>query len=86
MKKNYFYVVALISFFENEVKQFLIRAENEFEAVRKAMLEFTKDEYKAQEIEFQLSENYPKDILELTDMLFNCDMSFSVIEVGSFLD
>ena len=86
MKKNYFYVVALISFFENEVKQFQIRAGNEFEAVKKAMVEFTNDKYKEEEIAFQLSENYPTDILELTNYLSNSDMSFSVVEVGSFLD
>ena len=86
MKSKYFYVVALISFF-NEIKQFTIYAENEYDAVKKAMVEFTNDKYKSEEIEFQLSEGYPKDILELTDYLSNSEnMSFSVIEVGSFLN
>jgi hypothetical protein len=86
MKSKYFYVVALISFFENEIKQFTIYAENEYDAVKKAMVEFTNDKYKSEEIEFQLSEGYPKDILELTHYLSNSDMSFSVMEVGSFLN
>lgn len=85
MNNKNFYVVALISFFDNDIKQFLIRAENEFVAVKKAMVEFTDDKYKQQEIDFQESEDYPKDIEELNNYLGNGDMSFSVIEVGSFL-
>lgn len=85
MNNKNFYVVALISFFDNDIKQFLIRAENEFVAVKKAMVEFTDDKYKLQEIEFQQSEDYPKEIEELNIYLGNGDMSFSVIEVGSFL-
>jgi parvulin-like peptidyl-prolyl isomerase len=85
MNNKNFYVVALISFFDNDIKQFLIRAENEFVAVKKAMVEFTDDKYKQEEIEFQQSEDYPKEIEELNNHLGNGDMSFSVIEVGSFL-
>ena len=86
MRTNYFYVVALISFFDNDIKQFKIVAENEYHAVRKAMIEFTDDKYKSEEISFQLSEGYPQDIIELTHYLSNSDMSCSVIQVGSFLD
>lgn len=85
MNNKNFYVVALISFFNNDIKQFLIRAENEFVAVKKAMVEFTDDKFKQEEINFQQSEDFPKEIEELNIYLGNGDMSFSVIEVGSFL-
>jgi|LakMenE01Jun11ns_1017448.scaffolds.fasta_scaffold8408314_1 hypothetical protein len=85
MKNKNFYVVGLISFFDNDIKQFLIKAENKFEAVKKAMVEFTDDKYKKSEIDFQESEDYPKEIEALNNYLGNGDMSFSVIEVGSFL-
>jgi hypothetical protein len=49
MKK---YVVAVISFFDSDVKQFKVDAENEYEAVKKGVLAFTKEECKAGEIEF----------------------------------
>ena len=98
MKKNYFYVVALNFFFDDDLIQFKIRAENEFEAVRKAMVEIYSDEYKeedisfykhkAQEIASLLSQLdvQDQDIKELNDALYSFEVSFSVIEVGSFLD
>lgn len=76
------YIVAIISFMENDIKQFIIdMAENPYEAVKKAMLEFTSDEYKQSEIDFQNSEDYPKTIEEMNVYCANCDMDFSVIEV-----
>ena len=68
MNNKNFYVVALISFFDNDIKQFLIRAENEFVAVKKAMVEFTDDKYKQEEIEFQQSEDYPKEIEDVLNL------------------
>lgn len=78
MKK---FVVAIVSFFENEVKQFKIEAESEYEAVKKAMVEFTGDEYKQSEIDLQNSKDYPQSIEEQNDYYLNCEMSFSVIEI-----
>jgi hypothetical protein len=81
------YVVALISFFDNEIKQFCIEAESPFDAVKKSKVEFLlSDEYKQSEIDFQNSENYPTDLDGLDDMFANSEMDFSIIEVGSFLN
>jgi hypothetical protein len=80
------YVVAILSFFENEIKQFGIEAESPYEAIKKAMIEFTRDEYKQQEIDFQNGEEYPKTIKEMDEYFGNCDMVFSITEVGSFIN
>jgi hypothetical protein len=79
------YVVALLSFFENEIKQFGIEAESPYEAVKKCMIEMASEEYKQEEIDFQNSEEYPKTIEEMDDYFANCDMVFSVMEVGSLI-
>lgn len=75
------YVVALISFFENDIKQFKVEAENEYEAVKKGVLAFTNEEYRASEIEFQNSEDYPKNMEGLELFYNNADMDFSVMEI-----
>lgn len=75
------YVVAVISFFENEIKQFKIQSENEYEAVKKAMVEFTETEDgKKSELEYQNSDDYPKTIEEL----YYDEMDFCVTEVKEF--
>jgi DNA-binding protein len=75
------YVVALISFFDNDIKQLKVSAESEYEAVKKAVIEFTSEEYKQSEIDFQNSEDYPKDIESLDEHFSNIEMDFSVIEI-----
>lgn len=75
------YVVAIISFFENQIKQYPISAENEYEALKIGLVNFTNEEYRASEVEFQKSENYPKTLDELERYLANADMSSSVIEI-----
>ena len=78
------YVVAILSFFENDIKQFIIEAENDFDAIKKGMLLFTKEEYRQSEINFQNSDKFPKQ-LEGEDgyyeYLLNSDMTASVIEI-----
>jgi len=82
MKK---FIVSICSFFEYEVKSFEIEAENEYEAVKKGMIEFAeKESYKQSEIGFQNSGDYPKTIEELRDIYD--EMDFAVIEVGSFIE
>jgi hypothetical protein len=83
MKK---YIVALISFFDNEIKQFGVEADSPYEAVKKAMLEYTSDEYIEDELNFQNEEEYPKTIDEMKGYFANGDMDFSVMEVGSFIN
>jgi len=75
------YVVAMVSFFDNDIKQFKVEAENEFEAIKKAAVENTSVEFKSSEIDFQNSGKYPKDIDELESYYASADMSFSVIEI-----
>jgi hypothetical protein len=79
------YVVALISFFDNEIKQFKIEAESEYEAVKKSMIEMcTSDEGRESELEFQKTNEFPKNINEYSEYATNCDMDFSVTEVKEF--
>lgn len=81
-----FYIVALISFFDNAIKQFEIRAFSPYEAVKNAMIEFADERFRESEIDFQNSEEYPTDLEGLNLLLGNSDMDFSVIEVGSFIN
>lgn len=76
------YVVGALSLFEYELKQFKIQAENEYEAVKKAMVEMvSKEEYKQDELDWQASPEYPKNYLDLKQELINCDLFVNVIEV-----
>ena len=75
------YVVAIISFFENNIKQFKVEADSEYDAVKKAMLEFTSEEYRQDEIDFQKSKDYPQTIEEMNFHFGDCDMDVSVIEI-----
>lgn len=74
------YVVGILSLFENNLKQFKVTAENEYEAVKIAMVEFCDDEEgKRFEKEFQASEGYPTDYNGLWDVYE--EIPFNVIEV-----
>lgn len=75
------YVVAVISFFDNDVKQFKVEAENEYNAVKKGIIAFTNEEHRQSEVEFQNSEDYPTDIKGLEHLYNNAEMDFSVIEI-----
>lgn len=81
MKK---YIVAVISFFDNDIKQFKVEAENEYDAVKKGIVAFTKEEYKQSEIDFQNSADYPTDFEGVRRMCNNSDMDVSLIEVTAF--
>ena len=77
------YVVGILSMFENDLKLFKVMAENEYEAVKKGMVEFTDNpESKQYEIDWQNSEDYPTDLEGLYSVYE--EVHFSVIEVGSF--
>jgi|GEM_PF-2248693 hypothetical protein len=77
------YVVGILSMFENDLKLFKVMAENEYEAVKKGMVEFTDNpESKQYEIDWQNSEDYPTDLEGLYSVYE--EVPFSVIEVGSF--
>ena len=77
------YVVGILSMFENDLKLFKVMAENEYEAVKKGMVEFTDNpESKQHEIDWQNSPYYPTDLEGLYSVYEV--VSFSVVEVGSF--
>lgn len=76
------YVVGILSMFENDLKLFKITAENEYEAVKKGMVEFAGDEEnRKNEIDWQNSEDYPKDYEGLFSVYE--ELPFSVIEVSA---
>jgi len=77
------YVVGILSMYENELRLFKISAENEYEAVKKGMIEFSSnEETKQDELTFQGTDEYPKDIKGLHSLYE--EIPFSVIEVKSF--
>ena len=76
------YAVGYLTFFENELKMFKIQADSEYEAVKKVMVEAAgKEEYKQDEIDWQASEDYPGNLEDLIEMLYNSDVAVNVIEV-----
>jgi len=77
MKK---YVVGILSLFDNELEQFKIAANNEYDAVKQAMLEFCKsDGERMGELEYQSLPDYPLDL----EALHNAyeETAFNVIEI-----
>jgi len=77
------YVVGILSMFENDLKLFKVVAENEYEAVKKGMIEFCDNpESKQCELDWQNSPDYPTDLDSLYSVYV--EVPFSVIEVGSF--
>jgi hypothetical protein len=71
------YVVGILSMFENDLKLFKVTAENEYEAVKKGMLEFSNND--ENEVEWQSSEDYPK-TLEGMYSTYE-EFPFNVIEI-----
>jgi len=74
------YIVGILTLFENDLKLFKITAENEYEAVKKGMIEFCpNEEAKQYEIDWQNSEDYPEDL----EGLFYAyeEVPFNVIEI-----
>jgi oligoribonuclease NrnB/cAMP/cGMP phosphodiesterase (DHH superfamily) len=74
------YVVGILSMFENDLKLFKITADNEYEAVKKGMIEFCHDDVsKVYEIAWQNSSDYPKDLKGLYSAYE--EVPFNVIEI-----
>ena len=71
------YIVGILSMFDNDLKLFKITAENEYEAVKKGMLEYSNND--KNELEWQQSKDYPKDI-EAMYIAYE-EMPFNVIEI-----
>lgn len=80
------YVVAISSFFNNEIVQFLIIAENGYEALKQAILEFEGGGiYNSHLVEMQKNNDFPSTFEELSSWLKKHKYSSSVFEVGSFI-
>lgn len=80
MKK---YVVATISFFNNEIKQTIQESDNELNAFKQHMLSLCNNESSmGMEIEWHNDEDYPKTYEELLEEIPNWDMDCSVIEIS----
>jgi hypothetical protein len=77
------YVVGILSMFENDLKLFKVEAENEYEAVKKGMIQFNDNPQSKQcEIDWQNSQDYPTDLNGLYSAYE--EIPFSVVQVGSF--
>jgi hypothetical protein len=79
VKKNY--VVGILSMYENDLKLFKVDAENKYEALKKGMLEFTPDEYKEHEIEFQNGAVCPPNFESLTGYYEVGEIITNVMEI-----
>jgi hypothetical protein len=75
------YVVGILSMFENDLKLFKVEADNEYEALKKGMLEFTPDEYKEHELEFQNGAICPPNFESLTGYYEVGEIITEVIEI-----
>ena len=75
------YIVGILSLFDYELKLLKVRAENEYEALKKGIVESCNDdECKQYEMDWQKSPDYPKDYESLVEILYNSDYYINVIE------
>jgi hypothetical protein len=79
VKKNY--VVGILSMYENDLKLFKVEAENKYEALTKGMVEYTPEENRHYEIEFQNGEVCPPNFESLTDYYAVGEIITNVMEI-----
>jgi hypothetical protein len=75
------YVVGILSMFENDLKLFKVEAEDKYEALKKGMVDYTSEEYKQDEIEFQNGDVCPPNFKSLTDYYSVGELMTNVIEI-----
>jgi hypothetical protein len=75
------YVVGILNMYENGLKLFKVEAEDKYDALKKGMVEFTPDEYKEHEIEFQNGAICPPNFESLTDYYEVGEIMTNVIEI-----
>lgn len=75
------YVVGILSLFENDLKLFKVKAEDKYEALKKGMVDFTSEEYKKDEIEFQNGDVCPPNFESLTGYYNVGEIMTNVIEI-----
>jgi hypothetical protein len=78
------YVVAISSFFNFEIVQLYIKAENRYEALKQAILKFEGGRvYKSHLVEMQKNNNFPSTFEELSSWFKQYQNSCSIIELFS---
>jgi hypothetical protein len=75
------YVVGILSMYENDLKLFKVEAEDKYEALKKGMVDFTSEEYKEHELEFQNGDVCPPNFESLTGYYNVGDIMTNVIEI-----
>ena len=75
------YVVGILNLYENDLKLFKVEAEDEYDALKKGMLDFTTDEYKEHELEFQNGAICPPNFESLTGYYEVGEIITEVIEI-----
>jgi hypothetical protein len=75
------YVVGILSMFENNLKLFKVEADDKYDALKKGMLEFTPEEYKEHELEFQNGDICPPNFESLLDFYAGGEIITEVIEI-----
>jgi len=75
------YVVGILNMYENDLKLFKVEAEDKYNALKKGMIEFTPDEYKEHELEFQNGAICPPNFESLTDYYEVGEIMTNVIEI-----
>ena len=75
------YVVGILSMYENDLKLFKVEAEDKYEALKKGMVDFTSEEYKEHELEFQNGVICPPNFESLTGFYNVGDIMTNVIEI-----
>lgn len=75
------YVVATVSFFENEIKQTVQFSEDELGAFKKHMFFLATN--KEEEQQWQNDEDYPKTYNELLEEISNWDMDCNVLIINN---
>lgn len=75
------YVVGILSMYENDLKLFKVEAEDKYEALKKGMLEFTPEEYKEHELEFQNGAICPPNFESLTGYYEVGEIITNVMEI-----
>lgn len=75
------YMVAYLSFFDNDMQMVQVKATSEYEAIKKAMVEISSEDTKQEEIDFQNSEDYPANLDEQKEYYFDADLAINVKEI-----
>jgi hypothetical protein len=79
--KNYVVGILDLSDYDLGLELFKVESENEYDALKKGMLEFTPDEYKEYELEFQNGAICPPNFESLTGYYNVGDIMTNVIEI-----